>query len=180
MNQKEIGTILVIAGIIFLLFVVMARNREEQYIEMHMQATGSCFLEDGTCLHAELNSPSNLLGWLASALIFSLGIYLIFFDKTQEKLMKQNQEVSKALESREKKDIENEKFSAFLSTFSEEEKVVLGAIKEQDGITQSTLRYRTGLSKTGLSLMLKNFEDKNIISRKPDGKTNKVFLRKIF
>lgn len=94
--------------------------------------------------------------------------------------MKQNQEVSKALESREKKDIENEKFSAFLSTFSEEEKVVLGAIKEQDGITQSTLRYRTGLSKTGLSLMLKNFEDKNIISRKPDGKTNKVFLRKIF
>ena len=180
MNQKKIGTILVVAGIIFLMFVLASRNREAEFIEMHMESTGSCFLADGTCLHAELNSPSRMLGFLSSFMIFSLGLYLIFFDKTQEILIKQNLKVSKALEEARKKEDEKDLFTAFLSAFSEDEKKVLLAIKEQDGILQSTLRYRTGLSKTSLSMMLKDFEEKEIVSKKPEGKTNKVFLRKKF
>ena len=180
MNQKNIGVLLVVISIIFSLFVIDARNRELEHIENHMRNTGSCFLEDGTCLHAEMNAPRNLFGWLASISLFSLGIYLIFFDKTQQTLLKQNLEISKALEHAEKSSVEKEKFNAFLSTFSDDEKKVLTSIREQEGITQSTLRFRTDISKATLSLMLKHFEEKGIISRNPSGKTNKIYLIKKF
>ena len=36
----------------------------------------------------------------------------------------------------------------------------------------------TGMAETALSLMLKDLEEKDIISRKESGKTNQVFLRK--
>ena len=42
---------------------------------------------------------------------------------------------------------------------------------------QSTLRIRTDMSKTKLSLVLKDMEEKNLIKKVEDGKKNKVFLR---
>ena len=54
------------------------------------------------------------------------------------------------------------------------------AIKENEGIQQSTLRYKTGMSKTSLSLLLKQFETKGIITKESYKKTNKIHLRKKF
>lgn len=179
MNQKQIGIAVLIIGLLVAGFVYIAKARENAAIEAFVAETGSCYLADGTCLHDEQQQGSSLYifaGVLSAALVI-LGVYLLFFERTQELLAKQHLEVSSALKEAKRQEREKDEFKAFLSGFTEDEQKVILAIKEQDGITQSTLRYRTGLSKTALSLMLSEFEKRGIVSRKEAGKTKQVFLR---
>lgn len=74
----------------------------------------------------------------------------------------------------------NDKFSLLLRPLDENERKVLIAIKEQEGITQSTLRYRADLSKAKVSQILTDFEKKQLIERKAKGKTYSVFLTENF
>ena len=74
----------------------------------------------------------------------------------------------------------NDKFSLLLRPLDESERNVLVAIKEQEGITQSTLRYRADLSKAKVSQILTDFEKKQLIERKAKGKTYSVFLTENF
>lgn len=181
MNQRQIGVIVIIIGILFSLFLFIAKAREDQYMREIMDLNqGSCFLEDGTCLHADRSFLLYVFGGVMSLSSVVLGIYLVFFDKTQQMLASQHKEVSLALKEAREKEKEKDEFNAFISGFNEDEQKVLKAIKEQEGIQQSTLRYRTGMSKTALSLLLKSLEDRDIITRKHSGKTNMIFLRKKF
>lgn len=175
MNQKQIGVILIIAGVVLLGILAMNKLQEKRYVDMIVEETGTCFREDGTCLHNH-NNILSIAGISLSIALVVFGLYLLFFDKTQEKLSYHQRQVSKALRDARKRD----EFSAFLSGFSEDEQKILKAIKEQDGILQSTLRYRTGIAKASLSLHLKSLEDRSIVSREVSGKTKKVFLQKKF
>jgi uncharacterized membrane protein len=170
MNQRQIGIILIIVGIILAGIIYSIKAREDTYINSLIDERGSCFLADGTCLHNR-DMLAYTIGWIFSASIFLLGIYL---------LSEQNLMISDALLETKRLEKEKSGFSAFLSGFSDDEQAVLKAIKEQDGILQSTLRYRTGMSKSTLSLMLNSFEGRGLITKKEAGKTNKVFLRKKF
>jgi uncharacterized membrane protein len=175
MNQKKIGIILIIISILLGLFVYIDKIQEEAFINEYFLSEGTCFAEDGTCLHDQKNT-SFFFGTILTLALFMLGIYLIFFDKTQKLLLKQHKEVSSALKEAKN----NDKFKAFLAGFSENQKKVLEQIKEQEGIKQSTLRYKTGMSKTGLSLLLKELEEKGYIHREEDKKTKRIFLKKSF
>lgn len=176
MNQKQIGIIVMIVGIVLAGLVYSAKVKEDGYIQQIENQTGSCYLDDGSCLHADRNYTPLIIGWVLSAALIMLGLYLVFFDKTQKLLLKQQEKIAGALKESKEKD----EFTAFVSGFNEQEQKVLKAIKEQEGIQQSTLRYRTGISKTALSLLLKSLEERDIITKKVSGKTNKLFLRKKF
>ena len=176
MNQRIVAGILIAAAIAVAVLVFLAKAKEDAYINHIIEETGSCFLEDGTCLHDQRDFSLYIGGWIIAAAMGTLGVYLLVFDRQEELLVKQNQSIAGALKEASEKD----EFNAFLSGFSEEEQKVLRAINEQDGIQQSTLRYRAGVSKAGLSMMLQSFEKKGVISRKASGKTNQVFLRKKF
>ena len=179
MNQRRIGVIVIIAACLLAALIYVYKQKEELAILFHIQKEGTCFLADGTCLHATSTTLS-LLGWILAAALFMLGVYLLFFDKTQRLLVEQHERITSTLEHVKKTEHREKAFEAFLAAFNDDEKAVLRAIKEQDGITQSTLRYKTGMSKTGLSLLLKSLGERSIITRKTEGKTNQVFLRKRF
>lgn len=178
MNQRQIGIILLIVGIIFAALVTVLFVNENEHIGQIVQETGSCYLADGTCLHEERTYVPYIIGWGLSITVIFFGVYIAFLDKTQEQLFTHQREVSSALENAKREERIRDEFKAFLSAFSEDEQKILQAIHEQEGILQSTLRYRTGLSKTTLSLILKSLEERGFISRVPSKKSNKVFLKK--
>ena len=86
MNQKQIGIILVIIGILLSSLVFMIKHNEDVVINKIIAEQDSCFLEDGTCLHESRNFTSYVIGWIVSAALIILGIYLMYFDKTQQDL----------------------------------------------------------------------------------------------
>tara|TARA_Y100000310_G_scaffold212686_2_gene213566 strand:+ start:1541 stop:2044 length:504 start_codon:yes stop_codon:yes gene_type:complete len=101
--------------------------------------------------------------------ITALGFYLLFFSKGEEAILKR-------LEDEKNIQVNQNKFEIILKTLDENEKKVLHAVKEQDGITQSTLKFRTDMSKSKLSQILTDFEKKNLIKRIEKGKTYGVHL----
>src|SRR3989338_6579721 len=110
--------------------------------------------------------------------VFALGFYLLFFDRNTQEVLQEDRAVQKNIE--EKVQMKSSKFDLLLRPLDDNEKKILTAIKEQQGITQATLRYRANLSKAKISQVLTDFEKKNLISRKAKGKTYQVFLTENF
>src|SRR3989344_782786 len=163
MNNRHIGAVLLVVALFIGIFLFV---QEEQ--------GGVCYV-DGICVHDQQFIKYFLGGLLAVVVAFS-GAYLLFFDKSQKMLLQQHKEFASALKEAKEKDV----FQAYLAGFSEEEQKVLKAVKEQEGIQQSTLRYRINMPKTSLSLLLKSLEEREIITRKEHGKTNEKFLVRKF
>ena len=101
--------------------------------------------------------------------IGALGIYLLFFSTSEEAILKR-------LEEEKNMKLDQDKFQLVLKAMDENEQKVIKAIKEQDGITQSTLKFRTDLSKAKVSQILTDFEKKNLVKRELKGKTYSVHL----
>ncbi|MBS3136948.1 hypothetical protein J4232_00820 [Candidatus Woesearchaeota archaeon] len=182
MNQKQLGIIVLIFSLLLgILFFFHYLNNINNIVEFMRLSNGTCFNEQGECLHAK---PDYIAfgGFAVALFLLGLSIYLIFLDKTQRLLVEQNKQAAdvlrKAKELKESNQ-KRERFDAFLQGFDEKKRLILKAIHEQEGIQQSTLKYRTGMSKTELSLLLKDLEDKKIITREDSGKTKKVYLKKV-
>ncbi|MEK6983777.1 MAG: hypothetical protein AABX33_04345 [Nanoarchaeota archaeon] len=105
--------------------------------------------------------------------IAALGIYLLFFSTSEQAILKR-------LEEEKNIKIEQGKFELVLKAMDDNEKRVIQAVKEQDGITQSTLKYRADLSKAKVSQILTDFEKKHLIKREAKGKTYAVYLTENF
>ena len=88
--------------------------------------------------------------------------------------------ILKRLEEEKNIKVEQNKFELILKAMDENEQKVLKAIKEQDGITQSTLKFRTDLSKAKVSQILTDFEKKHLVKRELKGKTYAVYLAENF
>jgi len=124
----------------------------------------------GFCPDNNSTSWQTYLGIILISGIAALGIYLIFFEKSQKAIIS-------TLEKQKQIQKEEEKFGILLKGLNEDEQKVIRAVKEQDGITQQTLRLRTDMHKSKLSIVLDGLEKKGLIKKVPKGKTNQVFLK---
>ena len=180
METKKLGFLIMGMSILFgfVIFNYMGQiNAQGQQLKCN--PTQEC-----RQINSMLSWSNAVVGFLS--FIFALGFYLLFFNKNEKELLKDanliernniyNYNSEKNNEAKTEKASAIDKFSLLLRPLDENERKVLMSIKEQNGITQSTLRYRADLSKAKISQILKDFEKKNLIERKAKGKTYEVFL----
>jgi len=165
MENKKLGALIIILSLIFLSFVY--------YFNISLSAKSDnlgCNKVSEGCAELGNNISVTNVAFGFFGFMFGLGFYLLFFNKTEEAIMKR-------LEEEKNQKVNDEKFNIFLMALDSYEKKVLKAVKEQDGITQSTLRLRTDMSKAKLSYVLQELEKRGIVKRIKKGKTLAVYLK---
>lgn len=177
MDNKKIGLVLIslviILGLVFSFFVYKLNNEIKSKILP--TDNGECLHEGEFCPYEELNELNLpiVLGYLFLSLLLLLGIYLIYSSKKMD-------ELKEDIEMDKKQKEKDSKFNLIMSTLNESEKKVMTAVREQDGIQQSTLRIRTDFSKAKLSAILTDLEKRNLIKKVEKGKKNLIFLKRDF
>jgi uncharacterized membrane protein len=168
MDNKKLGIMLIVVCVL-LGILVFAFNQK-----LNAQAEASCECEEmeegGFCPHEAQTPWLTYLGIALISAVAALGIYLIFFEKSQK-------EIISTLKKQKQIQLKEEKFSILLKGLTKEEQKVIKAVKAQDGITQQTLRLRADMHKSKLSIVLDGLEKKDLIKRIEHGKTKKVFLK---
>jgi ribosomal protein S25 len=129
-----------------------------------------CYPQTQHCIPIERTLSINHLAIGVFSFIFALGFYLLFFSRTEKAILEK-------LESNNKEKFEDMKFEILMKALDPYEQKVIKAIREQEGITQSTLRIRTDMSKAKLSYVLQELEKRGIIKRVEKGKTLQIFLK---
>jgi len=168
MDNKKLGIILILTCLVLgsLIFAF------DQKLNEQSDASCSCDFMDngGTCPVEDHTHWQTYLAIILLSGIIALGIYLIFFEKSQK-------EIVSTLNKQKQIQTQEEKFEILLKGLNDEEKKIIKAVKEQDGITQQTLKLRIDMHKSKLSIVLDNLEKKGLITRKEKGKTKEIFLK---
>ncbi|MBI2107315.1 winged helix-turn-helix transcriptional regulator [Candidatus Woesearchaeota archaeon] len=164
MENKKLGIILVlislIVGSIFVYFIISLAQQSQQ---------AGCF-DNKDCFAIEKGLSISHVAIGIFSFIFALGFYLLLFNKTEKAILTK-------LENEKREKIEYAKFEMLMRALDSFEQQVIKAIREQDGITQNTLKLRLNMSKAKLSYVLQELEKKGIVKRIKKGKTLAVYLR---
>lgn len=178
MDNKKTGFLIIFIGIIFAIVLFIFKIQLTILTNSLMTLSGgTCISETGECIHEQSNLPF-AIGIVAIVLTISFGIYLILFSKTTRSFETAQKNILKRISTAKNKESKEERFKILLEGLDEDEKKVITSVKEQDGISQSTLRYRTDLSKSKLSMVLSQLEKKGLITKVKKGKINNIFLKK--
>ena len=183
MENKKIGIILISISLILLVLLIFIRagiiKVYQSEIDKYVVAGIACPSDPNIFPHeqkSKAQTPIFIAGILLIGVI-SFGIYLIFFEKSH-KILKENQEkLFEKLEEDKDKDVKEKKFDILLKGMDNDEKEIIKAVREQDGISQSTLSLRTNIHKSKLSIILNNLEKKNLIKKVNKGKINYIYLK---
>ncbi len=160
MNNKKIGMVMILISVILGVLIILTEIQLEQIVRGICQCSHSSnYILVGT--HISIGIVFSLL---------SLGLYLIFFEKGEKAILTR-------LEEEKNKKIEESKFDILLKGLDKEEQIVLKAVKEQDGISQSTLVLRTNIHKSKLSIILNDLEKKQLLKKIKKGKINYIHLK---
>lgn len=178
--NKKLGIILIILAILLgATLIIMKVTLDANNVELMKASGGSCFVDD-VCIHDQANE-FQIPFYFALAfdiLILAMGIALVVIEPKEKVIQESHDKITKALKASKTEQSKKEKLDILLSALDEDEKKVILAVKEQDGISQPTLKLRTDLSKTKLSVLLTGLEKKGLIKKDLKGKINYIYLKK--
>ena len=177
MNSRKAGFLVILIGLAFIAVLFAYKIQVDRLTDSLMEQSGGNCVADGECIHEQSNIPFTA-GIAAIVFTFGFGIYLLLFSKTARSFEAAQKNILKKISSTKNKELKEERFSILLEGLDEGEKKALTKVKEQDGISQTTLMYRTDMSKSKLSMVLSQLERKNLITKVKKGKINNIFLKK--
>lgn len=177
--QRTVSIIILVLALSTFVAVALYKQQVDQLTTLLMESSGGQCVQNGVCIHEQSNLPL-YVGLTLSTLLFVLGVYLFLTSKHQQQSSKTQEEMVKLLHQSKKKQTADECFALILKALDEDEKKVMHAVREQDGVEQATLRIRTDLSKTKLSIVLSGLEKKGLIKKVPEGKKNRIYLKTTF
>ena len=162
MNSKKIGIVLLIVSVVLLIIFISAFNQ----IESKGDQLG-CF-DNQDCLQVQSSFSMINVGFGLFGFILALAFYLLVFAKSEDVFINKLDQQKESLDSAEK-------FKFLLMGLDEFEKDVIIKVREQQGITQNTLRLRVDMSKAKLSQVLTGLEKKSLIRREQKKKTLAIY-----
>jgi uncharacterized membrane protein len=156
--MKTIG-LLIIALAVVSLPIILAFTLEFNARGMELHKT--CPLDEQVCPYIEIPwQPVFLIGIAIIMIIAGVFVYKMPEPKIEEKHR------------------DTEKAKLELQKLEGDEKIVFGAIIEENGmIFQSKLIQKTNMTKVKISRILDSLEDKQLVERKRRGMTNVVVLK---
>ncbi len=164
MENKKLGILLIIFSLIVGgVFIYFTTNLSKQSHEI------GCF-DNQKCLTIEKSLSITHIAMGIFSFLFALGFYLLFFNKTEKAILER-------LEKEKELKVEDIKFKILMKALDPFEQKVIEAVKEQEGITQNTLRLRVNMSKAKLSYVLQELEKRELIRRIEKGKTLAIYLK---
>ena len=164
MENKKLGMMLIIISLLVGSIFVYYTNK----LSVQSVALG-CF-DKPNCFAVEKGLSISHFAIGVVAFILALGFYLLFFNKTEKVILER-------LESEKNQKIKDIKFEIIMKALDPFEQKVMKAVREQDGITQNTLRLRVDMSKAKLSYVLQELEKRGLIRRIEKGKTLAIYLK---
>lgn len=177
MKQKHIGYFFYSFSTILTIYLFILLTNLSEITNEYFSDKGSCFLESGRCLHGSLQGLT-IAGISIIISLYLFSTYLAFFDKKGLGKEKSYEKISESLKAAKNAEKSKDEFKAFLAGFNDEEKKVLQIIHDNEGILQSTLKFKADMSKSSLSIMIKDFQSRNIVKRKPHKKSYELYLVK--
>lgn len=163
MENKKLGLLLIVIAILVGgMFLYYNNTLSEQSRELN------CF-NGPSCISIQKNFSVSHIGVGILAFILALGFYLLFFDKAEKRI--------RQIEKENDKRTADNKFDLILQFLNPSESKVLKKVKEEEGITQSTLKFRLDMSKARLSYILQDLEKRKIIKRVKKGKSQAIYLK---
>jgi len=164
MENKKLGILIVIITILLIaIFLIVIRSLNQE-----IQALG-CYQNPG-CQTIETSLSIIHFAFGIFGFLLALGSYLLFFSRGEEAIVRR-------LEADTSRKLQEDKLSILLKGLDQFEQQALLKIKEQEGITQNTLRLRVDMSKAKLSQVLTTLEKKGLIRRVPEKKTLALYVR---
>ncbi len=174
MDNKKLGIIIILISIfLFVILIAVMFNIYKIYQpQIDQYEGGFCPSDPDICPHVQRSRAyfPIYFGFGAAILFLSLGIYLTFFEKSQKAIL------DTLKETKETK-LKEDKFEILLKGLNQDEKEVIKAVKEQDGISQSTLSLRTNIHKSKLSIILDGLDKKGLVKKTKKGKINYLHLK---
>lgn len=162
-NIDKIGILMILVSVAILISGIWLKDYNDKIAMLQVNETGSCYLPDGTCLHATSDSFLYVSFGLA-AIIGVIGAYLL--------LRKKHEIHRPEIKSPEKIHTEPK-------IPNPENKSIYDLIVQSNGaILQGELVTKSGMDKVKVSRILDKLEMQGLIERRRHGMSNMVVLKK--